>query len=389
LHCSSGFILQKAFLLQQMHTKSCYRWAYKVFNYAFRAILMIECCEIEQIGDVGREGGTDEIGKTLLKNLLPSRFEWRWVQIRENIKKGGVSGTGHGYSLIHALAQAGHVLGVQLLLEKGANINAKDNQGKTVFHYAILSRNNALVRMLLEARVERALNERLAVGEPPVSPTIKEVVELESPVKGIHTEHDHAPVSQVAEFNLEHSLEPDEEIAALLELLAQHPGSSHLRKELSDVYNGKSDRDEAIVGWWTLLEMYPYRLEFLRSLHSACMLKWVQSKKTSLLRFALICALSFLSRKFREWNMGESDWSPLASEDEIMMVTPNSRRLEWRCVDPLLQDMVNIKRRVLGLRATTGQQQATRLLTRRRLRVKFQYQAREPQKLRVRKLCII
>jgi hypothetical protein len=266
------------------------------------------------------------------------------------------------------------VLGVQLLLEKGVNINAKDNEGKTVFHYAILSGNNALVRMLLEVRVKRVASERLKAGESAISPTIKEVVELESPGKGIHTEHDHAPVSQIAEFNLEHSLEPDDEISALLELLIQHPGSAHLRKELSDVYSGKSDRDEAIAGWWTLLEMYPYRLEFLKSLHSACTLKWVQLKKTSLLRFALLCALSFLSRKFREWNMGESDWSPFATEDEIMMVTPNSRRLEWRCVDPPLKSMANNKRRVLELKATIGRQQATHLVARRRLRPKFQHQ---------------
>ena len=216
-------------------------------------------CDIEQIIDLGRERGSEEIGKTLFKNLLPRRFEWRWVEIRENFKKAGVDGTGHGYSLVHALAQASHMLGVQLLLEKGANINAKDNQGKTVFHYAILSRNDVLMRMLLEVRVEMVVNERLTVGESAGSPTIKEVVELESPVKGNCAEDDYAPASQVAD-NLEHSWEPVEEISALLELLIQHPGSAHLRQELSGVYNRKSDRDEAIAGWWTLVEMYPYRL---------------------------------------------------------------------------------------------------------------------------------
>jgi len=290
-----------------------------------------DCYEIEQLCAISPNEGAIYAGRTLLKRLLPCQLEWRWIEIRNNMQTG-IIGTGQGYSLIHALAQRGHYFGVQLLLEKSADVNAQDNDGTTVFQYSSLSGNKQLVRMLLEySALKLATQERVAINLG-TSPTVKEVVELDSTVP--RSEGEVAQTAEtLGEFTpVQCSLEHDQSILVLMGLLMEHPDSGQLQKELSEAFRVKSDYDEAITGWQKLWEMFPYRLSILRSLREACRLKWALLKETSLVRFAWLCSLSFLSRKFREWDLRESDWSPLATEDEIMMVTPYTIERVWRCV---------------------------------------------------------
>lgn len=60
-------------------------------------------------------------------------------QIRDNIRKSeqGISGSGHGFALIHAFARVGNVVGVRVLLEQGADIEAKTKEDETPLILAV------------------------------------------------------------------------------------------------------------------------------------------------------------------------------------------------------------------------------------------------------------
>jgi hypothetical protein len=68
------------------------------------------------------------------------RDDYRWTQIMTNIRmspRPGIIGSGHGYSLLHAFAEFRHDAAVQLLLSKGADIDAPDQSGETILCNAI------------------------------------------------------------------------------------------------------------------------------------------------------------------------------------------------------------------------------------------------------------
>lgn len=61
-----------------------------------------------------------------------------------------------------------------------------------------------------------------------------------------------------------------------------------------------------IVRLWALLHKNPFRVLILKQLRQACHEKFgVMFPDISLLYFAWLCSLSFLSRKFCEWGMGK------------------------------------------------------------------------------------
>ena len=78
----------------------------------------------------------------MLNNILPpdtilsKSSGRRWSEIKANIRHAGVVGSGHGYSLVHACAEYGHESLLDLLLEKGADVNALC-QGRTPLHLSL------------------------------------------------------------------------------------------------------------------------------------------------------------------------------------------------------------------------------------------------------------
>jgi hypothetical protein len=94
--------------------------------------------------------------------------------------------------------------------------------------------------------------------------------------------------------------------------------------------------ESAISMHWAVVDQDPYDLGLLRALYMICSEKYrfpeVGSNFTSRLRVTLICWISILSRKCIEWGLGKVDWWPLASEDDLMMLTPYMRMENFICV---------------------------------------------------------
>jgi ankyrin repeat protein len=111
--------------------------------------------ELEALSEMDSYFAAEEVGKGIgflksLRELVMSKYgahgmdpglPWHpWSQLVKNIRmspRPGIIGGGHGYSLLHAFAQFRHDAAVQLLLSKGADIDAPDQHGETILCNAI------------------------------------------------------------------------------------------------------------------------------------------------------------------------------------------------------------------------------------------------------------
>lgn len=106
--------------------------------------------EIEQLFSLSSGIAATMIGTEFLMDLLPEDSSWKWDEIRENIRmrKKGISGSGYGYTLIHALAENGHDSALQLLLEHEPDADVKDNDGNTPLHLAAAGQESTMQRLI-------------------------------------------------------------------------------------------------------------------------------------------------------------------------------------------------------------------------------------------------
>jgi ankyrin repeat protein len=123
--------------------------------------LSLQRGEIERLSHMKAEDAAAQIGFGTLKNLLPERCRGKskkWEDIKNNIiRSRRVSGTGVGYSLLHAVAKYGDEAALMVLLEQGANVNAVDSKGNTALHMAAKGREKnreKIVQILLEYRAD-------------------------------------------------------------------------------------------------------------------------------------------------------------------------------------------------------------------------------------------
>ena len=75
-----------------------------------------------------------------------------------NVGKVGVDSRGdEGQSPLHWMATLGDAVGIRLLVEAGASINAVDNKGNTALHEAVTWRHTLAARMLIEQGADMLL----------------------------------------------------------------------------------------------------------------------------------------------------------------------------------------------------------------------------------------
>ena len=108
--------------------------------------------EIEQLCHLrDPDEAAEQVGRIFFKTILAEKSQRKEVQ--KNIRKSGkgIIGSGQGWALIHALAAYGRELAVQLLLEKGADIEAHCDKG-TALVVAAQYGCEGTVKLLLEKK---------------------------------------------------------------------------------------------------------------------------------------------------------------------------------------------------------------------------------------------
>jgi hypothetical protein len=72
---------------------------------------------------------------------------WRYMAAADELLKIA-DASASGTTPLHLAAQEGHKDVVELLLAKGADINAEDNHGQTAFHWAVLDGRKDVAQLL-------------------------------------------------------------------------------------------------------------------------------------------------------------------------------------------------------------------------------------------------
>jgi hypothetical protein len=109
-----------------------------------------ECQEIDELNRMSFEEAAENAGTQFLKYVLPNRSRSDWVEIRKNISKRGLAGSGVGkYTLFHAFAEYGYEAPLRQLLELEPDLDALDERGLTALHLAA-SRYDRIVQLLIK-----------------------------------------------------------------------------------------------------------------------------------------------------------------------------------------------------------------------------------------------
>lgn len=113
------------------------------------------------------------------------------------------------------------------------------------------------------------------------------------------------------------------------------PENKALKKSLAMSLMATGKLDEAITCWSELAEREPNSFTIMEELYTTNQQNYslrTQSSFVSHLRFIILCAFSILSRRFVDWGVGQVDWWPFASEDDLMMLEPHMAKVKYQYV---------------------------------------------------------
>ena len=123
--------------------------------------LTIECAEIEELCQMRPKDAVNRV-KDCFKDLPLTKKQRKMVADSVGKKHGlGGSARGGGWSLLHAFAAHGKAMAVQLMMEKGANIAALDEDGNDPMNLAAANGHASIVQMLWDKGADPRTTNKL------------------------------------------------------------------------------------------------------------------------------------------------------------------------------------------------------------------------------------
>jgi hypothetical protein len=105
---------------------------------------------------------------------------------------------------------------------------------------------------------------------------------------------------------------------------------------------------------WRQAERSPHDLAALFNMFSLSQRKYFNPNLRPSVHFNFyffyIYTLHQITRKCREWGLGDVDWEPFASKDELMMLVPHMKRVPWSLVSSLMTALTAIATGYLRIR---------------------------------------
>lgn len=123
--------------------------------FPFPVITDREYWEVERLSGLERQEAALQVSATF-KSRLPAITASEWEQIASNIRLcgKGLTGSGHGCTLLHAFARHGSELACHLLLHKAADLKATDRCGRSPLIVASEFGHETVVKLFLTWRAD-------------------------------------------------------------------------------------------------------------------------------------------------------------------------------------------------------------------------------------------
>ena len=107
---------------------------------------------IELLLDMGADpNARDDEERTLIHDAAETGNERIMRRLLGDVRIDMLATTARGHTVLHNGAMRGHASIVRMLLDAGAEIEARDHEGSTPLHLAVLRGKKAVVRLLVEA----------------------------------------------------------------------------------------------------------------------------------------------------------------------------------------------------------------------------------------------
>lgn len=104
----------------------------------------------------------------------------------------------------------------------------------------------------------------------------------------------------------------------------------------SEIFIGPEDEhaDRELFDAWTMVQQHPHHRDYLYQLYLSSRRKYgLSDSDTSRWsvnwKFQVLYVVLRIANKCEEMGLGELDWWPIASEDDLMMLRPYMKRVDW------------------------------------------------------------
>ena len=129
---------------------------YELEAEGYRALLPADYWSKQRqlIDQLKLKGGDAAASSLSGSTLLPEECQDKWEEIKENMRRrtSGLTGSGFGYTLLHALAEFGDDAALRRILEEETTVNAQDGNGQTPLYLAAAKGRESAVQILIEHR---------------------------------------------------------------------------------------------------------------------------------------------------------------------------------------------------------------------------------------------